>query len=133
MKSKLDYLLNDPRNRGWSVYSPTIHGWEEAVLLGHNDGWIAGIVSLSANSMLYYGPEGTLIQYQVEIDHMIINDNDGVHLAEGVVLKISAPPSGHRTSRVDALIRYVDQHNTRLKVQHGLTTSYVPKLQEVTL
>ena len=116
MKGKLKYLLNDPRHRGWNVYCPTIHGWEEAVLLGHNDGRIAGVVSLAPNSMLYYGPEKALVMYRIEIDHMIVSDN-GIHLAEGVLLRAADPEPQHRTSQVNALIRYVDEHNARLDLR----------------
>lgn len=116
VSDKLELMLNDPRHQGWSVHDMTIHGWEEVVMLKHSDGWIAGVVNLSANSMLYVGPGG-MVQYQVKINHKIVVDSDGLRLTEVVVLQDSRPTSEIITSRVDALVEYIDGHNLNLNAE----------------
>ena len=111
--NKLDYFLTYPPHQGWGIHS-TIEGWQAAVLLSHSDGRIAGVVDLSQDSMLYYGPEQTLMLYRVKIDHIVANENGKVTLREYFCLVLEAPDHEHRTSQVDALCRYVDEYNDRI-------------------
>lgn len=111
--NKLDYFLTYPPHQGWGIHS-TIDGWQAAVLLSHSDGQIAGVVDLSHDSMLYYGPEQTLTMYRVRIDHIVANENGKVRLVEGFYLITEAPEHAHRTSQVEALCRYVDEYNDRI-------------------
>ena len=127
VSNKLELMLNDPKYRGWSVHDMTIHGWEDAVLIKHSDGWIAGVVSLSANSMLYCGPGG-MVQYQIKINHKIVVDSNGLQLTEVVVLQDSQPTSEIITSRVDALCCYVDDFNLKLNAERF--TNYVNQQKE---